>query len=265
MLLIVLAPARATEPSPVASAPTAVAKPVTPALPYTYAPANCDFRIDFPSAPLKGKRCDPDDASRCNDVTTYTHVFALDATVDFTVTCNPAEPNMYEHYGGDVMRATLGGMVGKGKLDDFQTSYKQYDDAKQATLIGTGKQGVSDKIYIAQLWIGRKSVFTVEAQMLGADNDAANDMFAGILKSVRYKDWKLTPAGAATPVPAKAPLVTPAVAPAAPAVAPAGPSMIRMGDPATAPAFAPASTTLIVTPVDPATGKPLAPATPSAP
>ena len=237
-------------------------KPVASALPYSYAPANCDFRIDFPSAPLRGKRCDPDDASRCNDVTTYTHVFALDATVDVTVTCNAAEPNMYEHYSGEVMRAALGGMVGKGKLDSFQTSYKQFDDAKQATLIGTGKQGVSDKIYIAQLWIGHKSVFTVEAQMLGQNNQDANDMFAGILKSIRYKDWHLTPPAtpassdkastvpgtaapaAATPAPAAAAVATPVAA----TPPPAGPTMIRMGDAANAPAFAPASTTLIVTP-----------------
>jgi hypothetical protein len=164
--------------------------PETPG--YHYAPPGCDFRIDFPGEPFQAKRCDPDDSSKCNAVTSFTHVFALDATVNFNVTCNPPEKNMYDHYSGEVMKETLIALVGKGKLDKYETDFQQFPEAKQASLLGTGKSGNSEKIYIAQLWIGHQSVFTVEGELIGEQTDDADKMFADILRSIRYKDWKLS-------------------------------------------------------------------------
>ena len=158
---------------------------------YIYSPDICEFQVTLPGTPQNAKRCKPDNPEDCTNITSFTHVFGLDATVDIRLTCNKAEANMRERYSGDVMRATLEGMVGKNKLGDFESHYKEYENAKQAVLIGSGDAGNNNKIYMAQLWIGDKSVFTIEGELIGGPHEEADDMFADILRSAQLK----TPAG----------------------------------------------------------------------
>ncbi len=158
--------------------------------PYNYAPDDCEFRMVLPGTPEQVKRCAADNPNKCNTSTSFTHVFDMSASVNVTVTCLPAAPGMYEKYSGPVMQQTLA-TVSKNKLDKYETGYQQYDVAKQATVLGTGKTGASDMVYIAQLWIGHHSMFTVEGSMIGDQRDDADKMFTDILKSIRHKDWKL--------------------------------------------------------------------------
>ncbi len=157
----------------------------------TYGPESCEFSIVFPGAPYTAQRCNPADPEKCDPITSYTKVFGMDATVNFNVTCIPVSADMYSRYSGDVMRTTLEAMVGRQHLDQYKTSFQQHDDkAKQAILLGAGRTGKSDKIYTAQLWIGHRSVFTVEGELIGVPLDEADDMFAAILRSIGHKDGK---------------------------------------------------------------------------
>lgn len=154
---------------------------------YIYSPEICEFQVALPGEPQNAKRCKPDNPEDCSNITSFTHVFGLDATVDIRLTCNKAETDMYERYSGDVMRATLEGMVGKNKLGDYESHYNETDEAKQAVLIGSGDVGNNNKIYMAQLWIGKESVFTIEGELIGGPHEEADDMFADILRSVQLK------------------------------------------------------------------------------
>ncbi len=160
-----------------------------------YGPPDCDFRVNLPGTPETLQRCDKDNPDRCNALTTYTHVFELQSTVTFTISCNPTDKTAYDHYSGDVMRAALA-RIAKDKLEKFETAFQRYDVAKEAALLGTIKSGGSDGIYVAQLWIGHNSIFTIEGQMLGADREDANKMFVDVLRTMRYKDWPLDKNGA---------------------------------------------------------------------
>jgi len=158
---------------------------------YAYAPEGCEFRMEFPGEPYQSQRCNPDLPSECHDVTTYTKVFGMDATLNFHVTCNPAEEGMFDKYTGDVLQTTLEAMVGNNHLEEYQTGYQELDVAKQAVILGVGKAGGNEKVYIAQLWIGHKSAFTVEAELIGDQTTAAaDDMFANILHSIRHESWE---------------------------------------------------------------------------
>jgi hypothetical protein len=157
---------------------------------YSYAPENCEFRMTFPGEPYKTRRCQADAPDVCRDMTSYTKVFGIDATVNVNVTCNKAEDKMYERYSGDVMQATLAAIMGENHLEDYQTGYQEFDVAKQAVLMGMGKTGSSDKIFIAQLWIGHKSVLSVEAELVGGPLEEADKMFSDILHSIRHESWK---------------------------------------------------------------------------
>lgn len=160
------------------------------ATPYTLAQENCEFLIDLPSEPYKSKRCDPANPEQCHAVTSYTKVFNLDATVNFNITCNKAEDGMFENYSLDIMEVTLAAMAKRNNLDDFETGSQQFENAKQAVILGTGTTGQSDKVFTTQLWIGHESIMTIEGELIGAPIDEADAMFANILKSVRHVSWK---------------------------------------------------------------------------
>lgn len=188
---------------------------------FAYAPDGCEFRMEFPGEPYRSQRCNPDLPDQCHDVTTYTKVFGMDATLNFHVTCNPVEEGMYGKYTGDILQATLEAMVGRNHLEEYQTGYQEMDVAKQAVILGIGKTGDNEKVYIAQLWIGHKSTFTVEAELIGDETTTvADEMFANILHSIRHESWpKAAPVkGRAVP-----PLTVDGAVPPAPEAADAAP------------------------------------------
>jgi len=157
---------------------------------HAYAPEDCEFRMEFPGAPFQARRCDPNNPTMCREMTSFTKVFGLDASLSINITCNKAETNMYERYNGDVMQTTLSAMLGRNHLDDYQTGYQEFDEAKQAVLLGTGQAGNSEKIFVAQLWIGHKSVLTVEAELIGSETTKESDtMFSDMLHSIRHEAW----------------------------------------------------------------------------
>lgn len=155
--------------------------------PYTYSPEGCEFTITFPSEPFVGRKCNPENPEECHEVVSFTKVFDIAASLNLSVVCNPSSADMYTRYSGDVMKTTLIAMAGRGKLEQSETGYNDFHDAKMAFILGYGKKGDQDLIYNGQLWIGQKSIFSLEADIVGDYVDGADAMFAEILQSVRYK------------------------------------------------------------------------------
>ncbi len=159
---------------------------------YTFRPDNCDFQMVFPEEPTTTSRCNPEKPDQCYKILTFNRVFALDSGINVTVTCNPAEENMLQRYSGEVMKYTLQTMMsGAGDKATEQTSFDDYGDAKEATLLGqkTMPDGV-DKIYMAQLWIGKNSVLTAQGEITGPGGQEADTLFTNIMKSISLKDLK---------------------------------------------------------------------------
>ncbi len=156
--------------------------------PYVYAPEHCEFTITFPSEPFLGRKCNPDNPKQCHEIVSFTKVFDVTASLNLSVVCNPAEDKMYERYSGDVMKTTLIAMAGRGKLDEFETGFNDMQATKMAYILGYGEKGGQDLIYNGQLWIGQKSVFSLEADIVGDYVDGADAMFAEILQSVHLKN-----------------------------------------------------------------------------
>ncbi|MEM7650759.1 MAG: hypothetical protein AAF204_01595 [Pseudomonadota bacterium] len=170
----------------------APAEPVDPSV--TYSPDFCEFEITFPDEPYSVRRCeDPQTKERCYDLVSYTQVYEMSATVNFRVICNPVDESVYEDYSAQVMEATLKAMTKDSVVDDHQSAFREEDGYKQAGLVGEGKVGAMSTIYIAQLWIGKQSAFSVQAELIGEAHDTADQLFSDILKSVGYTGEKPTP------------------------------------------------------------------------
>ena len=150
---------------------------------HTYAPDHCEFAITFPSEPYTTRRCD-EDGERCYNQVSYTQVFETGSTVNFRVLCNPIDESVIESYSGEVMEATLRAMTKRSVVETYDTSFREEEKYKQAGLVGQGTSGKLPTLYIAQLWIGKKSAFSVEAELIGEASAKPDKMFSDILKTV---------------------------------------------------------------------------------
>lgn len=159
-------------------------------LPYTYELEACEFAISLPSEPVITNQCDAD-GGRCYDQLTYTNVFDINSTVRFKVICNAIDPTVIESYSGDIMQATLKAMTKRAVVTTYDVSFEEKERYKYAGLVGEGQTGALPTLYVAQLWIGERSAFTVEADLIGQAAKAPDEMFGQILKSIHFKDDKM--------------------------------------------------------------------------
>lgn len=161
---------------------------------YPYAPEHCEFGIEFPEEAYIQERCEGDNDDRCYDVASFTRVHDMISTVNFRVICNPVGKEVYDTYSAEIMEATLRAMTKNTLVKTHNSDYREGEGYKQASLVGEGKAGKTDMIYIAQMWIGQKSAFTLEAELIGSAHEAADKLFSDILRSVKPQEEKASPA-----------------------------------------------------------------------
>lgn len=155
----------------------------------TYTTDSCEFEITFPEAPITDNQCD-EKGRNCFSETSYTKVYDLATTITYNVTCNPAGEDAYTRYSEPVIATTLKGMAARHNLDTGSSEIVLRDvpdEARIASLTGQGRAGGQDKIYVGQIWVGRSSVMSVEAEMIGADVEPARGDFIHILQSIQIK------------------------------------------------------------------------------
>ncbi len=153
---------------------------------FPYSPGYCEFSAAFSAEPYIEHRCEGEDGDKCYELVSYTKVYDMATTVNVRVICSAIDPEVYKTYSAQIMEKTLRAMTDQNVVKTFDTSFREEDGYKQAGLVGEGQVGRLSTIYIAQLWIGKGSAFSVEAEMIGEKNDDADAMFSDVLKSVRY-------------------------------------------------------------------------------
>ena len=152
-----------------------------------YSPEYCRFSASFPEEPYITKRCEKeDDEASCYNLISYTKVFDVASTVNVEIICNPATPEMYEHFNEKTMDATIREMTKDSTVQIFKVNTAQKDGYRIANLIGKGNKGTEETIYISQLWVAEDSIMSIEAQMRGAPNIEADQLFAEILNGIGY-------------------------------------------------------------------------------
>lgn len=154
-----------------------------------YAPENCEFELLFPGEPYKSKRC-PNGPKSCTDLTSYTMVYDVTTTIEVSVTCVPSTPEKYKNYTENVIGTALKGMVDRADITDHEINTQQMDDFRNGSLLGSAKRGKQNSIYNAQIWVGQKSVMTVESFLIGPEHPEADAVFGEVLASIKKKEQK---------------------------------------------------------------------------
>lgn len=160
--------------------------PTLAADPIPYAPDFCEFSVAFPEEPRITEHCETADQKKCYNLASYTKVFDLSATVNFRIICNPTPEKNYRDSTQEVMKMALAGMTRRKIVKPVNTSYREDNGYKQAGLVGEGTVGRMPEIYIAQMWVGRKSVLLVEAELIGEAHPEADKLYSEILKTIHY-------------------------------------------------------------------------------
>jgi hypothetical protein len=165
-------------------------------LTHKYSPDYCEFETSFPEEPYIENKCDGgEDRNKCYDLVSYTQTFALDATVTMRVVCNKIGQDIKDKYDETVMIKTLEAMTKEKVVQQFSTSYREDEDGnyRLAGLVGEGKLGMIPSIFIAQMWLGKNSAMTIEAELVGEQFNESDALFRDLLRGVSYKDAVNTP------------------------------------------------------------------------
>ncbi|MBI1300991.1 MAG: hypothetical protein GC137_04940 [Alphaproteobacteria bacterium] len=152
-----------------------------------YSPEHCDFAVIFPEEPLQSRRCETDAPDTCFDLISYTKVFDLSASIRVDIICNPSTPEMYEKFSQPVMENTVRAMTKKSVLEAFEINSKQNEHYRLSGLLGKGQKGLEETIYVAQLWVSKNSIMSVEAEMSGESSPEVDRAFAQVLLGIGYK------------------------------------------------------------------------------
>ncbi|MCL4677525.1 MAG: hypothetical protein KJ017_02915 [Alphaproteobacteria bacterium] len=153
-----------------------------------YQPEYCDFFATFPGEPIKSRRCEEEAPDRCYDLVSYTKVFGLSSTVRAEIICNPLPEGAYDDYTPEVMKQTVESMAMGEVMQGYEPNVIQEANFKQAGMIGRGRAGMGDTIFVAQLWVGKRSILAVQAEMMGEPSEEADAHFAEILRSIGYQE-----------------------------------------------------------------------------
>lgn len=155
----------------------------------TYAPQYCDFTALFPEQPVIRRQCeDPANQETCFQIVSFTKVFDMSSTVRAEIICNPSTNEMYDYFEPDVMEKTVRAMTKETVIEAFRVDTVVEDDYRQTGLVGKGRKGMDDSIYIAQLWIAKNSIMSVEAELSGEPNEQADKLFAEVLGNIGLKN-----------------------------------------------------------------------------
>ncbi len=157
---------------------------------YLWAPDDCEFQMTFPGEPHAIRRCHNKMPDKCMEMTGYTEVFELDATVNIYVSCNPSEISLRKDFTPDLLRTTLLARPNADLLEVYDISQSDTPDALIGALFGAGESpnGNDQMVYIAQLWVGNSSLLTLEAELIGTQSDDVDKAFANILATLKPKN-----------------------------------------------------------------------------
>lgn len=190
-------------------------------LSHTYSPQGCETEVSFPQAPQIQRKCSTGaKVNDCTDVVTYrvqrnnTSPFTLKqeknqhhddlpaSSLNIRVTCQIYAPERLNSFTDEVLKSALDQML---KEQNYETTrdidIETVSDIRHASSISMGRQNGLDHIYTGQIWKGQKSLFTIEAQLVGPENEELIQRFFEILRSTHPKSHAASTAGKPTTAP----------------------------------------------------------------
>lgn len=164
----------------------------SPALaePFTYAPDGCEITSTFPEKPFFQTKCTgPENARDCTEIVTYTKTDnASGSSINFRMSCRIEDKVALDKYTPEIVEETLRQMITTAGLEPFNIQSKEEDGFRKTSALSIGEKGGKADIFSGQIWIGKSSMFTLEAEMIGPKNDKLEAVFADVLRNTHAKN-----------------------------------------------------------------------------
>lgn len=113
--------------------------------------------------------------------------YEVNSSVKANVICNSANPALFAQYNERAMRTTVRALAKRNDIDEYNISFRETDNYRQAGAAGQGISGGKDTLFVGQLWVSEKSIMSLEAKLIGQPFEAADQLFSDILKSTKFK------------------------------------------------------------------------------
>ncbi|MDY0028531.1 MAG: hypothetical protein RBR86_01170 [Pseudobdellovibrionaceae bacterium] len=158
--------------------------------PFVYAPENCDMRVGFPEKPIIEKKCITHaEKQECTDVVTYKKIVPPHSSLTFRITCLEYPKVELNTYTPEIVEKTLNKLLKDQGLEPFDIQSETVDNMQRSTSmsIGTDDEGIA-YMYSGQIWIGEKSLFTLEGNMKGPEEKSVEETFVSILRETYPKN-----------------------------------------------------------------------------
>ncbi len=158
--------------------------------PFTYAPDGCEITSTFPEKPFFQTKCSgPENARDCSEIVTYTKTdIATGSSINFRLSCRVEEAAELEKYTPEIVEETLRQMITSAGLEPYNIVSNAEDGFRKSSALSIGEKGGKEEILSGQIWIGKSSMFTLEAGMLGPKNEKLETIFADILRNTHAKN-----------------------------------------------------------------------------
>lgn len=163
--------------------------------PFTYTPKDCEFQITFPEKPFTETKCNKDGKTgekSCTDIVSFTKAVGKTSSTNFRISCSSVAPADIAKFTPEIIEATLKEVVKASGYDPLEIHSDEDNGYKNASTISFAVRNDLPVIYNGQIWMGKKSMFTLEAEMRGEPHPEVEKTFAEILRSAHPND--VTPA-----------------------------------------------------------------------
>lgn len=159
---------------------------------FKYQSETCDFTLELPEGVEVTRQCSPleeGEDETCVEQLRYTKTVQGNASIHIDLSCNSIGQIPYDNYNKEKMLFTAESyLLSQGNtLDDYELRYIGHENSKRVLVFGSGKSGLSDMIYFGHVWLGRNSLMSMNARIIGAGNELADNVFKSILVSLANK------------------------------------------------------------------------------
>ena len=151
----------------------------------------CDFYAEFPDKIETTRKCitSNDKKSKLRgEITNFIKNFDDGSTIDVKMSCNKITEETYNRFSKEEILFTFESFIRANEnIDNFGMSYSDFMASKRAYALASGKEGLSPTINILYLWVGKNSLMSLDAKLIGESTELSDNLFAEITKSIKNK------------------------------------------------------------------------------
>lgn len=159
---------------------------------FKYDSAICDFTMELPEEVIIDEDCskgDDGEEKDCIERFSYTKTIEGSTSIHINFACNNHDINPYDNYNREKMIFTAESFtISQVALDSYNTHFVEHENSKRVYVVGDGKSGLTNMLYIGNVWLGKSSLMSFSAKLVGSSSEATDTLFKTIVATVQHKN-----------------------------------------------------------------------------